>query len=244
MPIQETKLNKLKEFLKLLNESLTREEFTGAFQNLIAFIKRVEVQLTQRIDAKTEGKFAELEELKKLYKETIVQIKKENESTFSNIKKWVIQQIENIFTKKVNEIDSKIKDANEKISQIGSKEETSQQIRDKLEMLEDVEKLSIQAIQSLGKILEELKQTRRGGGTGFSKIAMLQYFIDDETPSGTKNGVNTTFTLAHTPMTGTLKIYRGGIRQRLTEDYTLSNKTITFIVAPAANEIILCDYIK
>lgn len=79
------------------------------------------------------------------------------------------------------------------------------------------------------------------GGGGFVE----RNFIDDETPTGTVNGTNKVFTLANTPNPSTsLKVFVNGARMRITEDYTLSGATITFITAPPTTSIILCDYRK
>ena len=55
-------------------------------------------------------------------------------------------------------------------------------------------------------------------------------FITRETPSGTVNGSNDTFTLANTPITGTEHVYLNGILQDAGggNDYTISGATITF----------------
>jgi hypothetical protein len=106
--------------------------------------------------------------------------------------------------------------------------------------------LEIKDIKGLEELLEEIKKIKgqRLGGGGFSSIAMQQHFIFKETPSGTINGVNTDFVLNLTPSpTDSLTVYRGGAVQTLTEDYTLSGKTITFLVAPVVGEIIRCDYL-
>ena len=57
-------------------------------------------------------------------------------------------------------------------------------------------------------------------------------------------GTGTSFTLAQTPVSGTLKLYRGGSRQQLgaNKDYTLSGTTITLIIAKVAEEILIADY--
>lgn len=47
-----------------------------------------------------------------------------------------------------------------------------------------------------------------------------------EVPSGTMNGINKVFTLAHTPVTGITLIYNNAT-QFYTTDYTLSGTTIT-----------------
>ena len=51
-----------------------------------------------------------------------------------------------------------------------------------------------------------------------------------------------TGTLAHTPLTGTLKLYRGGARQQRGVDYTLSGATITLSIASVSGETFLADY--
>ncbi len=96
----------------------------------------------------------------------------------------------------------------------------------------------------MAKILERLSDSRSYliGGGGRNSTGSSINFKDDETPTGIINGVNTTFTLSQTPLAGSLKVYRGGARQKVTEDYTLSATTITFILAPQVGEIILCDY--
>lgn len=64
----------------------------------------------------------------------------------------------------------------------------------------------------------------------------------NETPTGTVDGVNAVFTTAHTPISGTLAVYVGGSRQKLTEDYTVTGSTITFNSAPMVGSILVVDY--
>ncbi len=122
--------------------------------------------------------------------------------------------------------------------------DTPEEMRDKLESLRKGKKLSIQAIEGLAKILEAMNESRSYlvSGRRDSSGSSSGTFKDDETPAGTINGVNTVFTIANTPLTGSLKVYRGGARQRVTEDYTLIVKTITFTFAPQVGEVLLCDY--
>jgi len=70
-------------------------------------------------------------------------------------------------------------------------------------------------------------------------------FVDSETPSGTANGVNATFTLANTPSpSSSLELYRNGILQMPGIDYTLSGNSITFLShsLPQANDILQAFY--
>ena len=69
-------------------------------------------------------------------------------------------------------------------------------------------------------------------------------FAVRETPSGTINGSNTSFTLAFTPIAGTETIFLNGLQQNVTEDYTISGSTITYLTAPVAGDILRVSYIK
>lgn len=69
-------------------------------------------------------------------------------------------------------------------------------------------------------------------------------FVQRETPSGTINGTNTSFTLSTTPIIGTEEVYLNGLAQYQTEDYTISGATITYLVAPVAGDILRVNYRK
>jgi hypothetical protein len=67
--------------------------------------------------------------------------------------------------------------------------------------------------------------------------------VSNEIPSGTIDGINDTFTLAHTPSPGTLTLTANGLLQDGT-DYTLSGNTITFLAGhiPPVNTQLLASY--
>ncbi|HEV8041872.1 MAG TPA: hypothetical protein VGP62_23540 [Bryobacteraceae bacterium] len=69
-------------------------------------------------------------------------------------------------------------------------------------------------------------------------------FIDAETPSGTINGVNGSFTLVQAPSpASSLDLYRNGIRLESGVDYALSGNAITFgSVVPQIGDVLLCSY--
>jgi Abnormal spindle-like microcephaly-assoc'd, ASPM-SPD-2-Hydin len=68
-------------------------------------------------------------------------------------------------------------------------------------------------------------------------------FIDAETPGGAMNGANAAFTLAQTPNPApSLEIFRNGILQHASNDYTLSGSTITFTNIPLAADILVAYY--
>ena len=77
-----------------------------------------------------------------------------------------------------------------------------------------------------------------------SALPAATNFADNETPSGTINGINTVFTLAHTPSpAGSLELFYRGLNQVSGGvDFTLVAATITFTVAPIAGSTILGWY--
>lgn len=71
-------------------------------------------------------------------------------------------------------------------------------------------------------------------------------FVYDETPSGSVNGSNVTYTLANTPVAGTVRVFLNGLRQKVGagNDYTISGSTITYLTAPLTGDVITVDYQK
>ena len=73
--------------------------------------------------------------------------------------------------------------------------------------------------------------------------ALTGSFADDETPTGTINGSNTTFTLAHTPSGTSLMLFKNG--QKLEPggaDFSLATATITMTAAPKTGDILTASY--
>lgn len=66
--------------------------------------------------------------------------------------------------------------------------------------------------------------------------------IFNEVPTGTINGTNLIFTLAHTPISGSLNVYVDGVRLNSGTDYTFVGTTLTLIIAPATELIVDYQY--
>jgi hypothetical protein len=86
-------------------------------------------------------------------------------------------------------------------------------------------------------------------GTAYvpTSIPASTTFVDAEIPSGTKNGTNTTFTLAGTPSpAASLQLFVGGLllSPGTAGDYVLGTATIAFNVAPGVNDAIYAYYRK
>jgi hypothetical protein len=71
-------------------------------------------------------------------------------------------------------------------------------------------------------------------------------FVTRETPTGTLNGSNTTFTLANTPISGTEMVFLNGLLQNpgAGNDYTVSGATITYLTAPVSTDVLRVSYQK
>lgn len=78
-------------------------------------------------------------------------------------------------------------------------------------------------------------------------LAKADYVVR-ETPTGTVNGTNATFTLANTPVSGSEHVFVNGILQNVGagNDYTISGATITFLTGaiPQTGDIVRVSYIK
>ncbi len=92
----------------------------------------------------------------------------------------------------------------------------------------------------------------KGNGTAISAAtAGTDYmapsdFITRETPTGTVNGSNTSFTLANTPLSGTEQVFLNGVLQEpgAGNDYTISTNTLTYLAAPISGDRLRVSYQK
>lgn len=81
------------------------------------------------------------------------------------------------------------------------------------------------------------------GGTGAAHLITQK-------PTGTQNGTNVTFTIAHTPVSDTTTDLQGWVNGVLqyplssygTPDFTISGTTITYTVAPLVTDKLLFKY--
>ena len=83
-------------------------------------------------------------------------------------------------------------------------------------------------------------------GLKWASVSTSASFVDNEIPTGTINGVNAVFTLASTPVAGSVHLYKNGMRMTpgTGNDFTISGSTITFEsgAIPLTNDTLLADY--
>jgi phage-related tail fiber protein len=81
-----------------------------------------------------------------------------------------------------------------------------------------------------------------------ASVLLVANFVSNETPSGTINGTNATFTLAATPVAGTEHVHVNGVLQNsgVGNDYTISTNTITFLAGaiPQTGDVVKVTYLK
>ena len=263
MDIQQKNLIKLQRLLQAMDEdSLTRKEFEEQFRAILEFLKKTkEKNLTEIENLKQyiinlseklkQGNVFNLSGLKDQFTKSISKALKDQEDGMNFIRD-TLRRIKN--GKDGKDADEKkiVENVLAKIKLPEQKEtilDTPETIADKLEKLKGDARLKIEAIKDLKEKLEALEQRPLGrggsGGGGLSKIALDTHFINDETPTGTVNGVNTDFVLAHAPNPSTsLMVYKDGQRMHLVDDFSFSGRTITFNVAPLTDSIIVVDYRK
>lgn len=79
-----------------------------------------------------------------------------------------------------------------------------------------------------------------------SILNKIDLIVDGETPSGTINGVNKTFTTAKSWKPTTTHLYLNGVRQKEGpgNDYVeeIDNVTLTLTVAPIGGDVLIVDY--
>jgi len=252
------KIAKLEQLLKLANEGLTREEFIEFLGNIVKLVKRVEIRLDDAISGMSETHI----KLKD-------KIKSDSELSLTDLRALMGKEMSRIN----KSIDDKIKEADTKLGEVKNGEngkdadevkivknvlaqivipeyketilDDAFEIRNKLETLNDDDRLEIVAIKDLREELDEIKQIKSQslGGGGLSKISMDIHILDPYTPTGTVNGTNKDFVLQRLPNPSTsLKVYKDGQKMQLTTDYTLSDKTITFVTAPLTDSVIEVEH--
>ena len=256
-------LEALKRLLILIDETTNQKELLTAFQSALIIISKIEnatgkefesikkdcasllnayETLSKKIDGDTR-----LEELRAelLAQIDSIELQKGDKGDAYILteedKKQIAQTINVPVVERVIERIETIKETpiiNETVREVAL-HETPEKIRDKLETLKGDERLDKSAIKGLEELLSEMKF---GSNAPQVFSGARTRFIDDETPTGTIDGANTIFVISKSPVAGSVKVFRGGARQRITEDYTLSNRTITFTIAPVTGEIILADY--
>lgn len=80
--------------------------------------------------------------------------------------------------------------------------------------------------------------------TKLNGYILIAGYVVNETPSGTINSSNTAFSIANTPVTGDVQVFRNGMLQISGTDYTQSGTSLTYLYAPTTGDNLKIIYIK
>jgi len=249
MEIEQKDVLKVEQLFSLINGNklLTPEEFLNSFKKILKIVLDVEKKLVKRMNETIDTSKQEQETLKNATRLDLSDLtaeakrkvdkalkEQENSLNFVKDKAMRIKDFTNgkdaDETKIVEKVLNKIKLPEQKEIIL----DNAEKIRDKLELLDENERLEITAINGLQEKLDELAERKLGsrGGGGFSKIHFEIHHIDNEL-IGTGDGTTTEFTLDHAPNPiASLRIVVGSGELFQTDDWTISGQTITFLTAP------------
>lgn len=240
--MDETRLSKIEAILKLVDESITREEFVAATEAVAKKVAALKESTDKKAEQLAEAvatavqtleqKAAALEQMTDAKVTAAIASIKNGENGkdgrdgrdgidgLSPDPEAIAKAAANLI--KLPEYRAPIMDGPE-------------EIRDKLDLLEDTEQTK--AIVDLRKDVEELKRRPigRGGGTSAMGVAQaFKYIAHTEEPTGAIDGANTTYTVKNT-IWWIAGFTLNGEQIAELPNFTYSGKTITFATAiPAA----------
>ena len=234
-------------------EVMDKEEFLDAFKKVLETIIKKEKKLEDAIN-----------EMRATFTNLQNKLGNDHSTTSDKLNRTIAAELESLlrrFSAKSKELDTKMKDiqiareldeakvigqtTEDVLSQIKLPEykevilDDAIGLRNKLESLKGKERLTIEAIDGLEKLLEDFK-TKLPGRTPFGGSVVHKFFKKTLTADGT----TTAFILDKSPTADSLQVFRGGALQEegSGNDFTLAGKTITFASAPVVGEKLLVYY--
>lgn len=243
-----TKLEKLQELIKIVNESPSKEEFLANFKIIVDLIKKLK-QANKEEMASLDTKYSEIVSgIKENYNKDMAEVKKkaltycmqEMEKMMDNHKEKMekmeekmngmgdelrpkmVEETMHLMTEKLTPMIPTVEAIEKDLPKLG------EPIRDSLELLEGDERLEIQAIKDLREELDELKKqiNKRfavGGGGGVGMHNTTYYDL-----SSRLNGSTKTFSLP--AMYKVIAVLNTSVPTvfRPTTDFTWTPTSITF----------------
>lgn len=261
------KVAKLKSILELVQSDITRKEFVEAFRLVIKIVRDVKdtnvtewraihAAIQTLTDRATGENKKDIAAFQKTLTKMLGRALKDQEQTMAFMRDKA-RGLKN----GVDGIDGE--------PGVNGSPDKPEQIRNKLETLIGDERLDASAIKNLEKFIRDnpriagvLTATAlysladvniagivAGQSIQWDGIGWIPY-----TPAGssgtpvwgedlTPQGPGTSFTLAHTPIAGTVRLFRGGAYQSVARgDYTITGNTITLSPTLQTGEVLVVDY--
>lgn len=236
------KVNALQAFFEAYEKDrLDKSEFTEAMQKLLE-------QMTKKFDAD-----------KKELNEAVVRIAQE----FVELKGGLTNEVQTGLSAKGQDVEKRlnkaISEVKEQIKQLLQEQQDGMNfIYDKVSSLQDgktpikgvdyfdgkdADPITIsQLTENIGTMsqrLEEIEKRPLSVAGGYTPLVRVLY---NQTFPETPNGVRTTFSLIKEPKNANgVAIFQNRTRCHLTEDFTISGRTVTFTVAPITDDKLFYD---
>ncbi len=233
-------------------DGLTEAKFLDAFKKVVAYVKQIEAKNLKEIKELADG-----------YKRVTDLLTNNTDKSLGKAQTTITKELANL-TQKVDKKMSEVKDGTDGLNGLNADEDKvikktlkglikeipsikkiikgikKEKIRDALENLEGDERLEISAVKGLEEALNKARSKVSGGGLNVGSWAIRT--IDNE-DVGTGDGSTVAFTIDHTPSPSTsLHVLVGNSELFLTDDFTYSAKTITFLTAPPNGAKIRANY--
>ena len=259
MPPQDKNLAKLEQLINLLDEQVSKEDFTKAFEQVLNLVVQIE---KRTVDAITQ--------LEKTYATLTDKMQSNHASAYSDLK----GQVNQVFVgERMNEMkkehQSKMAEIDKKIANVkDGNSPTSGEIISLIRPLipapikgDDGEAFPVEKAKIiLNQMFDEMKKdfaqkfqqsaertmsiARNGGRLGLGgQSVIVPRPLSNITPVGSINDINTDFILPKAPTKNGERVYLNGVRMRSgsSNDYTIVGKTLTFNTAPLTGDVILVD---
>lgn len=290
MSDNEKKLARMEKILSVVNEGVTKKDFTESFKKVIEIVLKTQQKNEEEIKLLTQA-----------YNQVVDSIDQKHQQSLSDISNKVdhifvggrVSKMEQEHAMRMALIRNGIDGQPGKDSMIpgpigpsgkdgkNGSPDKPQEIRDKLESLKGSDRLDKSAIRGLTEFLSEINK-RAGDMVGSAKGFFLyingsKYGFNNTvdfygtgvttsvvnglrritfagsgggttwkgwtTPTGSVNSSNVTFTLADTPVSGSLTVVlNGAVQVDGGVDYTLAGTTITFVNAPLTGATLRVNY--
>lgn len=228
-------INRKREELEDAINTVSHEEFLGAFESVVKLVKKVQSQL-----------LSDAQSLTDLIKKAEGKLGDTNKSDLDKIKGEVDKALNKALDKQSNSLNfirDKVRkiqdgidglDGKDGVAGVDGSPDTPEEIRNKLEKLKGKERLDWKSIRGLEDELKELRDRPTGkfGGGGVTDIgvqAALGRSVKTETPSGLIDSANKAYTITSVVNAVLAFAINGEVIH--SGEYSISGKTITFTTA-------------
>lgn len=216
------RIEKAKQLLSVVNDGLSREDFTTSFKNVVAYVKNLDANLTKNVNLIAKSLASKLTEVQ-VNHEATKQLSKRIDTRLETLKDGYTP------LKGIDYFDGEKGEPGENGSP-----DTPEQIKAKLASLEGEDRIGIEHVHGLSEVLNEVKNTRIADQTaiGVQRPGMVVLDL-----SASLNGSTTTFNTQafqkiHTVF---LSSYPNILRAGIDFSTASSPPSITFLGTIASN---------